>query len=526
MAAELDESKILPEMALDAELPVLHANGRQTPPQDEKYADSETDLETLKRVDYPWKIKGPAVLCVLLFDLGSNWASASLSPLKSTLKTELGINNAQYGVTASASSLVNTVVPIVGGVAMDWFGPETGSLLSSGTVLLGTIISGLGANKSNLSILVAGNVVMGLGSSVIETCQTKLYAHWFYGNHLGLLYGVDIALIRVINTIAKATAVPIAERTGWWGWSIWISAVMSAIALIINIIYVLFDRRLPGRTRLVPTRTLSHRRKGNRTLSLAALSIIPGAFWIITLTQLFQLGSANAYAGISADLITQTRGSSALVAGYTSSLSQIIPIFVTPCVGALFDRFGRRMYYVSATAVLWVLVYVLMGFTSVNPIVPTILHSVALSFSAIPFIVSIPLLAPSQAYLGTAFGVWKAFTNAGSVIMTVSTGAIQDLTPTGKHTYDNVLYFLIALKGVDFFYGLVYSLLDRRYFGSVLKMSEGERQRKVQTDGERDDPKKTMLLQPVRFWTWVGSIVLGAMIVVAWVVYLVYARRR
>jgi hypothetical protein len=39
-------------------------------------------------------------------------------------------------------------------------------------------------------------------------------------------------------------------------------------------------------------------------------------------------------------------------------------------VGALFDRYGRRMYYVSATAALWILVYALIGFSDVHPMVP------------------------------------------------------------------------------------------------------------------------------------------------------------
>ena len=35
---------------------------------------------------HPWRIKGPALACVLLMTLGSNFASSSISPLKSTLK--------------------------------------------------------------------------------------------------------------------------------------------------------------------------------------------------------------------------------------------------------------------------------------------------------------------------------------------------------------------------------------------------------------------------------------------------------
>ncbi|KAJ6505992.1 major facilitator superfamily domain-containing protein [Mycena vulgaris] len=501
---------------------------------DEKLGETEAVSETSSReiVNYPWRVKGPALLCVLMFTVGSNWATAALSPLKSTLKNELEINNAQYGVIASANSLVNTVLPVIGGIAIDWFGPEWGSMLSSVCVLLGTLVSGIGASRSSYRALVVGNVVLGLGSNTIESCQSKLYTHWFYGNHLGFVYGVDIAFGRVTNTISKATSIPIAEGTGWWGWSIWIPCIMAAVTLLINTAYIFFERRLPRESRLVSGREIAKRRadanqpEGTRKAWFAAIIAIPAAFWIITLSQLLQAGNVNAYSSIQADLITQTRGSSRLVAGYTSSISQIIPIFVTPMVGALFDRYGRRMYCVSTAAILWILVYVLMGFSLVHPMVPAILASIALSFNAIPFIAAIPLVAPSQKYLGTAFGVWKAFNSAASVIMDVSTGAIQDKTPTGPHTYNNVMYFLIALKAVDVVYGMLYHVLDVRYFGSVLRMSEAEKLRDAQR--QESEPggaaKEYPLKRPVKLWTGLGLVVMFALVVTAWVVYLVYAQ--
>jgi MFS family permease len=53
-------------------------------------------------------------------------------------------------------------------------------------------------------------------------------------------------------------------------------------------------------------------------------------------------------------------------------VGQIIPIFLTPFVGFLFDRYGKRMYYVSGTAALYVLVFVLLGFTQVNAYAPLV----------------------------------------------------------------------------------------------------------------------------------------------------------
>lgn len=87
-------------------------------------------------------------------------------------------------------------------------------------------------------------------------------------------------------------------------------------------------------------------------------------------------------------MISTTRGASNLTAGYTTAVGQsaslpkpahseaniliivVIPIFLTPLIGMAFDRYGKRMWYVSPTAALYVLVIVLVGFTQVNAFVP------------------------------------------------------------------------------------------------------------------------------------------------------------
>jgi hypothetical protein len=123
-----------------------------------------------------------------------------------------------------------------------------------------------------------------------------------------------------------------------------------------------------------------------------------------------------------ADIQTQTRGTSKLAAGYNSSLQGVIPIILTPAVGAFFDRFGWRMPFgksdqpfsayirtVSMTAAVYIVVFALIGLTTVHPLAPILLSSFALSSNAITFIASIPILVGDDALLGTAFGVWKSF---------------------------------------------------------------------------------------------------------------------
>lgn len=191
-----------------------------------------------------------------------------------------------------------------------------------------------------------------------------------------------------------------------------------------------------------------------------ALLHVPRFFWLVVCTQIMQSGVVGGFNGLSADIISTTRGSTAQTAGYTSSMQQIIPIILCPVLGGFFDFFGNRMLVVSFTSALWIVVYSLISYTTVNALGVMIIASLALAFNALPFIASIPLMVPSQLELGLAFGIWKAFNNCGSVIVDMIAGRLQDITP--GDTYEKVIAFFVAWKAIEFCLGLFYGVLDRR----------------------------------------------------------------
>ena len=237
-------------------------------------------------------------------------------------------------------------------------------------------------------------------------------------------------------------------------------------------------------------------------------------FWIFCATQVLQNGAVGVYTSNLADIQTVTRGTSKLAAGYNSSLQGIIPIVLTPVVGAFFDRFGWRMVLVSWTAMLYIVVFVLIGFTTVHPLAPILISSFALSSNALTFIACIPVLVGDDALLGTAFGVWKAFQNTNSTILDVAAGAIQDRSK--DNSYDNVLYLIIAIKAVEVVLGPIYDVLDGRWLGHSLRMPEIKRlqfRKDARAEGERWTgwriSKKVFIFVATQ---------LCVMIVIAWVV--------
>lgn len=500
------------------------------------------------------------------------------------------VDNARYGAIASAEQLVNGILPLFSGIMIDYYGPSITSMLSSTAILVGAIVRAVGGQHRSFATILAGQIIFGFGSTSIETSQSKLYTHWcrgetsmvgtdrsekqvatedgqgpklkkWYSNlssvgWLGFVYGLDIAIGRVFNVMGKLSSIPVAEATGKWYWSFWLSAILCAVTLAINAAYVIYERSLPKQMRVVTGRQLAAQAAASTTLAsnttfsvepadlvkdapkqrfrvlrpfshrhlkLLTLSVgaIPASFWLITLTQMLQAGAANAYNANLAEVVQVTRGKSKLVAGYASSVGQVPPIVLTPLLGLMFDLYGRRMYYVSGCAALYIVVYALLAFSSVNIYLPVVLGSVALSFNALPFLASIPLLVPNQASIGTAFGIWKCFNSAGGVTMDVSFGAIQDLTPRGKGQFRNAFTFLIALKAIDVLLGLVYNIIDRKYFDGVLKLNEKRLLKKARQESEQE--KTRGMRKPIRAWTAAGCSVLVAFVTTSYVLYITYS---
>lgn len=282
--------------------------------------------------------------------------------------------------------------------------------------------------------------------------------------------------------IAKATAVPMRDATSFWGWALWIPAIVCFANLLQNVFYVWWAKskpewaQIPTGRQLKATKQQSQFSRENSTvisastggnafrssavLAWAIISGVPRFFWLIACTQILQAGVVGSFNGLNADIITETRGSTAEIAGYTSAVQQVIPIVCTPLVGSFFDYFGRRMMVVSFTSAIWILVYCLIGFTKTNALGTMIIASLGSAMNALPFLVSIPLIVPSQVELGLVFGIWKAFNNSGSVIVDMIAGALQDITPGG--TYERVIAFFVAVKGLEFCLGLFYGFFDKR----------------------------------------------------------------
>lgn len=216
-------------------------------------------------------------------------------------------------------------------------------------------------------------------------------------------------------------AIPIRDGTGWYGWTFWIPVFFCGFSLAVNIAYVCFERlAVPEHFRLTSGRAKAIAEKQNlsdrKRFSWNALFTLPWAYLMLPATQLLQSGAAGGFSTSSADIIFM-KGYTEEVAGYLSTAQKILPIVLSPVVGLAIDKYGHRFHYVATAPILWIIACSMLGFTDVHPTAALVFSSLAGVINSMPLQICIPLLVADQAKIGTAFGVWRAFNNSGSTIV-------------------------------------------------------------------------------------------------------------
>jgi MFS family permease len=198
-----------------------------------------------------------ALFCIIAFPMGTNWTSASLGPLKNTLRKELHVTNTQFGVITSSDAIIDSIWPIIGGIMLDLFGPNIITLICTSVIFVGSIIAALGTTFGLWRLLVAGQTIMGFGIAVVDSAQQKFFYHWFGADGLAFAFALENAIAGTTSLVAGLTAIPIRDRTGW---CFWIPVFFCAFSAVVSVGYIIFERFLvPTQFRFKSSRMYSTR---------------------------------------------------------------------------------------------------------------------------------------------------------------------------------------------------------------------------------------------------------------------------
>ncbi|CAG8562036.1 5910_t:CDS:2 [Gigaspora rosea] len=408
--------------------------------------DDVDKMDITEELNRPWKYKVFALVCALTLSVGSHYAAHTLGALKSIIKEELGISNSQYGIIQSSVSLVNTILPILGGVFIDTFGTSIGSILATSLIATGNILVALSTNLRSFPVMVSGRILYGIGSGTILTVQTTILSHWFKGKGLAIAVGMQIAMSRLSSFLANLTVVPIKNATGFYGWAFW----------IIN--ENLSEQEI-------------QKLKQKKTFNPRKLLYLPAIYWIFVLLE-FEFGSSwTSFLHIHTEL-TKTRWNlSNEEAAKLSSFAQLLPIFIAPFLGYLLDKFGRRSITLIISAAFLTGSIYLLGFTLLTPVIGMLLFSISLSLGPVTMLSSIAIILPLD-YVGTGLGILKSCSNIGSTLFDIIIGILQDLDG-GNYNLVMQLYFITSIIAV--LVAIWLFMVARTWYDGIIDMKEDKR---------------------------------------------------
>ncbi|KAF1799443.1 major facilitator superfamily domain-containing protein [Mucor lusitanicus] len=485
----------------------------------------------------PWQYKLIALVTALLFPLGAHFSQSALSAMKGPIKTNLGINNTQYGVISSSVSIINTIFPILGGVFVDCFGSVWGTLAINTVVIVGSLLTALAARYDSFGLMVAGRVIFGIGSGLIVTMQESILSKWFRTQHLSIAIGLQLSISRLATFLGTLVANPIAERTGDWVWAFWLSFILCVFSILMNLVYALVVRHL--RRKAIQENndaiaasglTLSKQEIANvkrrKAFHWRSVLKFPIFFWHILLIEFIFAAVWSSFQTISTEFVSLHFGKgSNILAGYTASASQSVPIVATPILGIIMDMFGLRISILMISAIFLILSCCLLAWTYINATVGMVFYSISLAFGPIGMITSIGMILPSD-YIGTGLGMYKSSNNIGTTILDIIVGVVQDHTANQAYTGVMILFLVLSCIGLFLIAGL---WLSQYFFlGNLLEMG---RTKRILTMKERNDKEIELNRQgldsysdtPRKKMNYVFLGIFIACLIVAWVLFFVYS---
>ncbi|CDH55228.1 major facilitator superfamily transporter [Lichtheimia corymbifera JMRC:FSU:9682] len=453
--------------------------------------------------EQPWQYKAVALICALLLAVGSHFAAHTLGAMKNTIKLEFGISNSQYGVIQSSVSIVNTVLPVLGGLYLDAFGTVSGSILTTVLITFGNILVALSMHNTSLTTMIVGRVMYGIGSGTVVIVQETILSQWFKGRSLAGVMALMLTVSRLASFLAQAVVVPIANWTGWFGYGFWFSALLCIISFVFNLVYVALLRKVSPRGTGCHKQLESIRRK--KSFSWSKLLYLPHSYWLVVAMEFLLGGSWGCFLHINSEFVKFRFGYSNAHAAATASLAQVLPVFLMPILGICLDRYGKRTWMMIGSGASMLTSLLLLEFTPLNPVVGMLMFSLSLALGPVGLVSSVPIILPLS-MVGTGMGLIKSGTNIGASLFDIFSGLLQDADPNKGYT--GVIMFFIVIAALATLAGIVLCILDHTIYDHLLDRSA---RRALQSEHENKQSTNNNSGEMKKIWAnWIyGSIFFG-----------------
>eukprot|EP01116_Phalansterium_solitarium_P014382 TRINITY_DN32010_c0_g1_i1.p1 TRINITY_DN32010_c0_g1~~TRINITY_DN32010_c0_g1_i1.p1 ORF type:complete len:448 (+),score=91.94 TRINITY_DN32010_c0_g1_i1:128-1471(+) len=390
------------------------------------------------------------LLGISMISFGSYFSYDSVSALEAFITESLSLSTFEFGLLFSVYSFPNIVLVIVGGWLIDRLGNRTSAVLFCVLIAVGTGLVAVAAMAKSFVLMLVGRLIFGLGSESSYVVQNSMCVEWFRDKHLAIAMGATISVSRLGSVFAFNAEAAIAERTSYV-FALWAAFDVCVVSLVFCIVYFVMD--------LWAKRFIGDE-SGDEAdrWKMPSWSVIRQAFnlqywlWVaIAVTIYSTIFPFRALA--SAEIAAKWDIDEAAVGSMMSTID-IASLIMSPICGLLVDYTGKRGYLVVAGNTLGVIAYLVLGLTSVHPMVGLVI--LGLHFSLMPAALwpCVPLLAHPK-HEAVAFAIVSALINASLTGVIPLGGLIID-----EYDFKALCVFFADISVVSVVLALLWNFLD------------------------------------------------------------------
>lgn len=419
----------------------------------------------------------------------------------------MDINNTQFSILMSSVTLVNTILPFFAGAFSDdlssSIGTIRGTLGINIIILIGSLMVTMGANYNTYSIMLAGQVIYGLGDGIIVTFQEAILSRWFRDKQLAIVVGSMLSMARLTKFVAKLICYPLVDLAGTFTRPITVAMILCGLSVLANLLYWAAMYKggfatLSGRETSRPetSHAVTYDADGNKRdttskrfqFRYGLLLHLQGIFWMVPWMQITMSSVLSSFDDVATEFTQFRYSTTSVMAGYQSSLTQVVPIVAAPLLGIYVHRYGKHLYILGAGTVVLIISVILLAYTWVPPTAGMILISFAFSLGPVALLTTTSLLMPYE-LVGVGVGLHKCANNIGTTILSVIVGYVQDLTfhdgDTSddhvdlQHEYDYVMILYLLVSCIALLLAFLFWLWDRQCLDSWLQINRKQRQSRL-----------------------------------------------
>lgn len=395
---------------------------------------------------YRWTV----LIFISLAMFGNYYIYDSIAPIADMLKSELGFSDVNIGSLYSVYSFAAVFILIISGPIIDRLGVKISIMVFSAICSIAALMMAL---SSELYLMLASRLLLGIGAEPLIVAITTALAKWFKGKELGFAFGINLTIARLGSFTADWSPTWAGSYYNNWSDPLYIAFIIGLSCIVGGAIYWIME------TYAEKKYSLGEAAETDKFV-FSDLFKFDKSFWYVVILCVTFYSAVFPFRTFAIKFYQEAHGASREFAGQLNSALIFASMIATPLFGLLADKIGRRATMMMIGSILILPVYLMLVYSGITLYVPIIMLGIA--FSLIPAI-----MWPSVAYLvqqnrlGTAYSIMTLIQQLGVFAFNYLLGWSNDISGASADNPEGYAMgmWILSILGVI---GFIFAYLLRK----------------------------------------------------------------